>query len=72
MGKAKPLSNEVLMVPNVMYMLHAWIGLGINGNSMEDIVRVVELKRNKARVFHSGLGFCSVGAEKDSHDQRKA
>jgi hypothetical protein len=26
-GKAKPLSNEVLMVPNVMYMLHAWIGL---------------------------------------------
>jgi len=51
MGKAKPLSNEVLMVPNVMYMLHAWVGLGINGNSMEDIVRVVELKRNKARVF---------------------
>jgi hypothetical protein len=59
------------MVPNVMYMLHAWIGLGITGNSMEDIVRVVELKRIRARVFHSGLGFCSVGVEKDTHDQRK-
>jgi len=44
------------MVPNVMYMLACMDWLGINGNSMEDIVRVVELKRNKARVFHSGLG----------------
>ena len=44
---------------------------GINGNSMEDIVRVVELKRIKARVFHSRLGFCSVGVEKDTHDQRE-
>jgi hypothetical protein len=51
-----------------MYMLHAWIGLGIDGNSMEDIVRAVELKGNKARVFHSGLGFCSVDVEKDTHD----
>ena len=25
---------------------------------MEDIVRVVELKRIKGRVFHSGLRFC--------------
>lgn len=38
---------------------------------MEDIVRVVELKRIKARVFHSRLGFYSVGVEKDTHDQWK-
>lgn len=38
---------------------------------MEDIVRVVELKRIIARVFYSGLGFCSVGVEKDTHDRRK-
>jgi hypothetical protein len=56
MGKAKPLSNEILMVPNLMYMLHAWIGPGIDGNSMEDIVGVVELKRIKVRFFILGLG----------------
>ena len=37
MGKAKLLSNEVLMVPNVMYMLHAWIGL----ESMETQWRIL-------------------------------
>lgn len=74
MGKARSLSNEVLTVPNVPQCdVHVacmdWAG--INGNSMEDIVRVVELKRIKARVFHSRLGFCSVGVEKDTHDQRE-